>query len=44
MIEQFSQDKRRALGAFAIQRDRLYAGVTAIVLAVLLWSLFGGYG
>jgi uncharacterized membrane protein len=29
--------------AFAIQRDRLYVGVTLIVLAVLIYSLMGGH-
>ncbi len=30
--------------AFAVQRDRVYVGLSAIVLAVLLWSLSGiGY-
>jgi uncharacterized membrane protein len=28
--------------SFLIQRDRVYVGVTVIVLAVLLFSLFGG--
>jgi uncharacterized membrane protein len=28
--------------AFALERDRLYVGVTLLVLAVLLWSLAGG--
>jgi uncharacterized membrane protein len=31
-----------ALLAFALQRDRLYVVVTAIVLAILLFSLAGG--
>lgn len=30
--------------AFAMQRDRLYVGVTLFVLGVLLWSLAGGRG
>jgi uncharacterized membrane protein len=30
--------------AFALQRDWIYVGVTAIVLAVLAWSMLGGYG
>ncbi|MDR3700137.1 MAG: DUF1634 domain-containing protein [Candidatus Sulfopaludibacter sp.] len=30
--------------AFAVQRDRVYVGLSAVVLAVLLWSLSGiGY-
>jgi uncharacterized membrane protein len=30
--------------AFAVQRDRLYLGLTLVVLAVLLWSVSGiGY-
>ncbi|MBZ5669380.1 MAG: DUF1634 domain-containing protein [Acidobacteriia bacterium] len=29
--------------AFALERDRLYVGVTLIVLAVLLFSLAGGH-
>jgi uncharacterized membrane protein len=29
------------LVGFAMQRDRLYVGVTAIVLGVLLWSIVG---
>jgi uncharacterized membrane protein len=33
-----------SLVAFVLQRDRLYVGITAIVLAVLLFSLvFGGH-
>jgi len=31
-----------SLAAFAIQRDRMYVVITAIVLAILLWSLAGG--
>lgn len=27
------------LGAFVLQRDRLYVGITAVVLTLLLWSL-----
>jgi uncharacterized membrane protein len=30
------------LGAFALQRDRLYVAVTTLVLAVLLYGLFWG--
>jgi len=29
--------------AFALQRDRLYVAITLIVLAVLLYSMVGGY-
>ena len=29
--------------AFALQRDRLYAGITLFVLAVLIFSLAGGH-
>jgi uncharacterized membrane protein len=29
--------------AFALQRDRLYAGITLFVLAVLAFSLAGGH-
>jgi uncharacterized membrane protein len=29
--------------AFAMQRDRLYVGITVVVLAVLLYSVIGGY-
>jgi uncharacterized membrane protein len=29
--------------AFALQRDRFYVMVTLIVLAVLLYSIVGGY-
>ena len=29
--------------AFALERDRLYVGITLIVLAVLLFSLAGGH-
>jgi uncharacterized membrane protein len=29
------------LVGFAVQRDRLYVAVTAIVLAILLWSIVG---
>ncbi len=29
--------------AFAMQRDRLYIGITCLVLAILLYSLIGGY-
>jgi uncharacterized membrane protein len=29
--------------AFALQRDRLYVGVTLVVLGVLLYSIVGGY-
>lgn len=29
--------------AFALQRDRLYVGVTVVVLGVLLYSIVGGY-
>ena len=29
--------------AFAMQRDRLYVGITVVVLAVLLYSIVGGY-
>jgi uncharacterized membrane protein len=32
-----------AMGAFALQRDWLYVGVTAIVLSVLVYSLLGGH-
>lgn len=32
------------LGAFVYQRDRLYIGVTTLVLALLLYSLFWGTG
>jgi len=32
-----------AMGAFALQRDWLYVGVTAIVLGVLVYSLLGGH-
>jgi uncharacterized membrane protein len=28
--------------AFALQRDRLYVGVTLTVMAILLYSIFGG--
>jgi len=31
-----------SVAAFALQRDRLYAGVTLVVLAVLAYSLLGG--
>jgi uncharacterized membrane protein len=31
-----------SVGAFALQRDWLYVGVTLAVLTVLLWSLAGG--
>ena len=31
-----------SLGAFVIQRDRLYVGLTALVLALLLWGLIAG--
>ena len=30
--------------AFALQRDRLYVPITLVVLAVLLYSIVGGYG
>src|SRR5579872_207512 len=30
-------------GAFAIERDRMYVGFTLLVLAVLLYSLFGSF-
>jgi uncharacterized membrane protein len=30
--------------AFIKQRDRFYVGVTLVVLAVLLYSILGGYG
>ena len=30
--------------AFALQRDRFYVVVTLIVLAILLYSILGGYG
>ena len=30
-----------SVGAFALERDRLYAGITLAVLAILLVSLFG---
>jgi uncharacterized membrane protein len=33
-----------ALLAFARQRDGIYVAVSALVLAVLLFSLFGGVG
>src|SRR3954468_21391206 len=33
-----------SLVAFALQRDRLYVLITAIVLALLLFSLLGGHG
>jgi len=33
---------RNHLVAFALQRDRLYVGVTLVVLAVLAYSLLGG--
>ena len=29
--------------AFALQRDRLYVAITCVVLAVLLYSMVGGY-
>jgi len=29
--------------AFAMQRDRLYVGITFVVLTVLLYSIVGGY-
>jgi uncharacterized membrane protein len=29
--------------AFAMERDRMYVGFTLIVLAVLLYSLFGSF-
>lgn len=29
--------------AFALQRDRLYMAITSVVLAVLLYSIVGGY-
>jgi uncharacterized membrane protein len=29
--------------AFAVQRDWLYVGITVVVLAVLLYSIVGGY-
>ena len=29
--------------AFALQRDRLYVAITLVVLAVLLYSIVGGY-
>jgi len=29
--------------AFSMQRDRLYVGITMVVLAVLLYSIIGGY-
>jgi uncharacterized membrane protein len=29
--------------AFTMQRDRLYVGITVVVLAVLLYSIVGGY-
>jgi uncharacterized membrane protein len=29
--------------AFTMQRDRLYVGITMVVLAVLLYSIVGGY-
>jgi uncharacterized membrane protein len=32
-----------AMGAFALQRDWLYVGVTMIVLSVLVYSLLGGH-
>ena len=33
-----------SVAAFAIQRDRLYLGITLVVLTVLIWSLSGlGY-
>lgn len=32
------------LWAFVLQRDRLYIAMTALVLALLLFSLFGGGG
>jgi len=33
-----------SVAAFAVQRDRVYVGLSAVVLAVLLWSLSGmGY-
>jgi uncharacterized membrane protein len=32
-----------AMGAFALQRDWLYVGVTVIVLSVLVYSLLGGH-
>ncbi len=33
-----------SVAAFAVQRDRVYVGLSALVLAVLLWSLSGaGY-
>ncbi len=32
------------LGAFVIQKDRLYVGLTAIVLAVLVYGLFWARG
>jgi uncharacterized membrane protein len=31
------------LGAFLVQRDRLYVAITALVLAVLLYGLFWGH-
>lgn len=33
-----------SVAAFTIQHDRLYAVVTLIVLAVLMYSLMGGHG
>ena len=32
-----------AMGAFALQRDWLYVGVTVIVLSILVYSLLGGH-
>ncbi|MBV7532525.1 DUF1634 domain-containing protein [Chitinophaga sp. sic0106] len=31
-----------SLGAFALEKDKLYVGITALVLAVILFSMFGG--
>jgi len=31
-----------SLGAFALEKDRLYVGITALVLGVILFSMFGG--
>jgi uncharacterized membrane protein len=30
--------------AFVLERDRMYVGITLLVLAVLLFSLLGGHG
>ena len=32
-----------SIAAFALQRDAVYVGITLVVLAVLLYSIVGGY-